>query len=75
MTKILVNLTCFFGCAFLGAAMVLFTGWPLALVAAALCFLATQHVLAGFARRADKRASTLVPMGRGSALCWWQFSA
>jgi cyclic-di-GMP phosphodiesterase TipF (flagellum assembly factor) len=57
MTKILVNLTCFFGCAFLGAAMVLFTGWPLALVAAALCFLATQHVLAGFARRADKRAT------------------
>jgi cyclic-di-GMP phosphodiesterase TipF (flagellum assembly factor) len=57
MTRILVNLTCFFGCAFLGASMVLFTGWPLALVAAGLCFLATQQVLTGFARRADKRAT------------------
>ena len=56
MTKLLINLTCFFGCAFLGASMVLFTGWPLALVAAGLCFLATQHVGAGFARRNDKRA-------------------
>ncbi|MBV9548997.1 MAG: EAL domain-containing protein [Alphaproteobacteria bacterium] len=57
MTKILINLTCFFGCAFLGASMVLFTGWPLALMAAGLCFLATQHVNAGFTRRADKRAA------------------
>ena len=57
MTRILVNLTCFFGCAFVGASMVLFTGWPLALLAAGLCFLATQHVLAGLARRGDKRAT------------------
>jgi cyclic-di-GMP phosphodiesterase TipF (flagellum assembly factor) len=57
MTRLLTNLTCFFGCAFVGASMVLFTGWPLALVAAGLCFLATQHVGAGFARRGDKRAA------------------
>jgi cyclic-di-GMP phosphodiesterase TipF (flagellum assembly factor) len=57
MTRLLINLTCFFGCAFLGASMVLFTGWPLALVAAGLCFLATQHVGASFARRGDKRAT------------------
>jgi len=56
MTRLLINLTCFFGCAFIGASMVLFTGWPLAVVAAGLCFLATQHVGAGFARRGDKRA-------------------
>ena len=57
MTRILVNLTCFFGCAFVGASLVLFTGWPLALVAAGLCFLATQHIMAAFARRGDKRAT------------------
>ncbi len=57
MTRLLINLTCFFGCAFLGASMVLFTGWPLALVAAGLCFLATQHVGAMLARRGDKRAT------------------
>jgi cyclic-di-GMP phosphodiesterase TipF (flagellum assembly factor) len=57
MTRLLINLTCFFGCAFLGASLVLFTGWPLALVASGLCFLATQHVAAGFARRGDKRAT------------------
>ena len=56
MTRLLINLTCFFGCAFLGASMVLFTGWPLALVAAGLCFLACQHVGAALARRNDKRA-------------------
>ena len=57
MTRLLINLTCFFGCAFLGASMVLFTGWPLALVAAGLCFLATQHIGAMLARRGDKRAT------------------
>jgi len=57
MTRLLINLTCFFGCAFLGASMVLFTGWPLALVAAGLCFLATQHVGAMLMRRSDKRAT------------------
>ena len=57
MTRLLINLTCFFGCAFLGASMVLFTGWPLALVAAGLCFLATQHVGVLLARRGDKRAA------------------
>jgi cyclic-di-GMP phosphodiesterase TipF (flagellum assembly factor) len=57
MTKVLINLTCFFFCAFLGASMVLFTGWPLALVTTGLCFLATQHVGAALARRNDKRAT------------------
>jgi len=57
MTRLLINLTCFFGCAFLGASMVLFTGWPLALVTAGLCFLATQHAGAMLARRGDKRAA------------------
>jgi cyclic-di-GMP phosphodiesterase TipF (flagellum assembly factor) len=57
MTRLLINLTCFFGCAFLGASMILFTGWPLALVAAGVCFLATQHVGVLLARRGDKRAT------------------
>ena len=57
MTKVLINLTCFFACAFLGASMVLFTGWPLALVAAGLVFLGIQQVNAALARRKDKRAT------------------
>ena len=36
MTKILVTLTCLFACATLGAALALFTGWPLAIVSGAL---------------------------------------
>ena len=56
MTKVLLNLTCFFGCAFLGASMVLFTGWPLALVSAGLVFLGIQQVNAALVRRKDKRA-------------------
>lgn len=56
MTKVLINLTAFFACAFLGASLVLFTGWPLALIAAAVAFLGTQQVSAALARRKDKRA-------------------
>ena len=56
MTKVLINLTCFFACAFLGASMVLFTGWPLALVSAGLVFLGIQQVNAALTRRTDKRA-------------------
>jgi len=56
MTKLLLNLTAFFACAFLGASMVLFTGWPVALVSAAVAFLGVQHVSAAMTRRKDKRA-------------------
>jgi cyclic-di-GMP phosphodiesterase TipF (flagellum assembly factor) len=57
MTKVLINLTCFFACAFLGASMVLFTGWPLALVSAGLVFLGIQQFSAALTRRKDKRAT------------------
>lgn len=57
MTKVLINLTCFFACAFLGASMVLFTGWPLALVSAGLVFLGIQQFSAAMVRRKDKRAT------------------
>jgi cyclic-di-GMP phosphodiesterase TipF (flagellum assembly factor) len=57
MTRVLVTLTCFFGCAFLAVSLVLFTGWPLALVAATVAFLATQQVAASFARRHDRRTT------------------
>jgi len=55
MTRVLLNLTAFFACAFLGASMVLFTGWPLALVTAAVAFLGVQQVSAAMARRKDRR--------------------
>jgi len=56
MTKLLLNLTAFFACAFLGASMVLFTGWPVALVTAAVAFLGVQQFSATMTRRKDKRA-------------------
>ncbi len=56
MTKLLLNLTAFFACAFLGASMVLFTGWPVALVSAAVAFLGIQQVSATLSRRKDRRA-------------------
>jgi cyclic-di-GMP phosphodiesterase TipF (flagellum assembly factor) len=55
MTKVLVTLTCLFACATLGAALALFTGWPLAIVSGALAFLFTQHMSAAYARRGDRR--------------------
>ena len=55
MTKILVTLTCLFACATLGAALALFTGWPLAIVSGALAFLFTQHMSATYARGRDRR--------------------
>jgi len=57
MTKILVTLTCLFASATLGAALALFTGWPMAILAAAITFLFTQHMGLAFARRRDKRAT------------------
>src|ERR1700759_5537029 len=56
ITKILITLTCFFASAFFGAALVLFTGWPVALLTGAVCFMATQQVSGAMARRRDKRA-------------------
>jgi cyclic-di-GMP phosphodiesterase TipF (flagellum assembly factor) len=56
MTKVLINLSAFFACAFLGASLVLFTGWPLALLSTIVAFLGTQQVSATLARRRDKRA-------------------
>ena len=55
MTKVLVTLTCLFACATLGAALALFTGWPLDIVSGALAFLFTQHMSAAYARRGDRR--------------------
>jgi len=57
MTKILVTLTCLFASATLGAALALFTGWPVAILAAAIAFLFTQHMGLAFARRRDKHAA------------------
>ena len=56
MTKLLVTLTCLFASATLSAALALFTGWPLAMVAGGLTFLFTQQMTAGYTRRSDKRA-------------------
>jgi cyclic-di-GMP phosphodiesterase TipF (flagellum assembly factor) len=55
MTKVLINLTCFFASATLSAALALFAGWPVAILSGALAFLFTQHMSASFARRRDKR--------------------
>ena len=57
MTKALITLTCLFASATLSAALALFTGWPVAILSGALSFLFTQNMSAGFARRADKRAT------------------
>ena len=54
MTKILVTLTCLFASATLGAALALFTGWPVAILSAVVTFLFTQQMGLSFARRRDK---------------------
>ena len=54
MTKILVTLTCLFASATLGAALALFTGWPVAILSAVVTFLFTQKMGLSFARRRDK---------------------
>lgn len=56
ITKVLLTLSVFFVCATLGAALALFVGWPVAILAGIVGFLCVQHVVAGFARRRDKRA-------------------
>ena len=57
MTRFLIMLTCHFASATLGAAMALFSGWPVGILSGALAFLFTQHLSAAFARRQDKHAT------------------
>lgn len=57
MTRFLIMLTCLFASATLGAALALFSGWPVGILSGALAFLFTQHWSAAFARRQDKRAA------------------
>ncbi|MFO1248903.1 MAG: EAL domain-containing protein [Alphaproteobacteria bacterium] len=56
VTKALLTLSVFFACATLGAALALFTGWPVAILSGVVGFVCVQQVAAGFARRRDKRA-------------------
>jgi cyclic-di-GMP phosphodiesterase, flagellum assembly factor TipF len=55
VTKVLLILVALFGCATFGAALALFVGWPGAIMAAALSFLAVLQGAGAFTRRADKR--------------------
>ena len=55
LTKALLTLSIFFVCATMGAAMALFTGWPVAILSGIVGFVCVQQVSAGFARRRDKR--------------------
>ena len=57
MTRFLIMLTCLFASATLGAALVLFSSWPVGILAGALAFLFTQQMSASFARRRDKHAT------------------
>src|SRR4051812_3143552 len=57
MTRFLITLTCLFVSASLGAALALFSGWPIGVLSGALAFLFTQHVAAIFTRRQDKHAT------------------
>jgi len=55
LTKALLTLSLFFACATLGAGLVLFTGWPVAILSGIVGFVSVNHLAAGFARRRDKR--------------------
>jgi cyclic-di-GMP phosphodiesterase TipF (flagellum assembly factor) len=57
LTKALLTLTVFFVCATVGAALALFTGWPIAILSGIVTFIAVQQVSASLARRRDKRAT------------------
>jgi cyclic-di-GMP phosphodiesterase TipF (flagellum assembly factor) len=57
LTKALLTLSVFFVCATMGAAMALFTGWPVAILSGIVGFICVQQVAAGFSRRRDKRAA------------------
>lgn len=56
ITKALLTLSMFFICATVGAALALFTGWPVAILSGIVGFIFLQQVIGGFARRRDKRA-------------------
>src|SRR6185295_15978426 len=56
ITKALLTLSMFFICATVGAALALFTGWPVAILSGIVGFICIQQVISGFARRRDKRA-------------------
>jgi cyclic-di-GMP phosphodiesterase TipF (flagellum assembly factor) len=57
MTRFLIMLTCLFASATLGAALALFSGWPIGILSGALAFLFTQHLSATVARRQDKHVA------------------
>ena len=57
MTRFLIMLTCLFASATLGAALALFSGWPIGTLSGALAFLFTQQWSSAFARRQDKHAT------------------
>jgi cyclic-di-GMP phosphodiesterase, flagellum assembly factor TipF len=56
LTKALLTLSMFFVCATVGAALALFTGWPVAILSGIVGFVCLQQVIGGFVRRRDKRA-------------------
>lgn len=56
LTKALLTLSLFFVCATMGAALALFTGWPVAILSGIVGFISIQQVISGFSRRRDKRA-------------------
>jgi cyclic-di-GMP phosphodiesterase, flagellum assembly factor TipF len=56
LTKALLTLSMFFICATVGAALALFTGWPVAILSGIVGFICIQQMIGGFARRRDKRA-------------------
>ena len=56
VTKALLTLSMFFICATVGAALALFTGWPVAILSGIVGFICIQQVIGGIARRRDKRA-------------------
>jgi cyclic-di-GMP phosphodiesterase TipF (flagellum assembly factor) len=56
LTKALLTLSIFFVCATMGAAMALFTGWPVAILSGVVGFVCVQQMSASFARRRDKRS-------------------
>ena len=56
LTKALLTLSVFFICATVGAALALFTGWPVAILSGIMGFICVQQVAAGFTRRREKRA-------------------
>jgi cyclic-di-GMP phosphodiesterase, flagellum assembly factor TipF len=57
MTRFLVMLTCLFASATLGAALALFSGWPIGILSGALAFLFTRQISASLARRHDKHVT------------------